>query len=389
MARSVNDLRIYASIDLDSVAANMVKIRSMLPAGVKIMGVVKADGYGHGAVEVAETILQNGAERLGVACLEEGAQLRESGVTAPILIMGHTPPGNFPDVVGYGLAQTVSDVSAAVKLSEAAVKRGKTAVAHVKIDTGMSRLGLMPDTDGVRAVHTIGALPNLIVEGVYTHYAVSDSVNEADMAFTRAQHEKFLSFVASLKANGVDIPVIHAANSGAIINHPETVSGMARVGILMYGLAPDGGGEAGFTPAMSLAARVVGVKELDAGVSVGYGRRYVTDKKTKIAIISAGYADGYPRVLSNRGRVIVNGEYASIAGSVCMDHFMVDATHIKNVTEGDEAVLIGSAGGKTVTADEVAALCGTVNYEIVCRVGKRVPRVYTREAMANAGGLHK
>ena len=387
MARSTDDLRIYAAVDLDAVAANMAVIRAKLPVGVKIMGVVKADGYGHGAVETAETILRNGAEQLGVACCEEGVSLRNAGVTAPVLILGYTPPGCFPEVVGYGLTQTVYNAAGAGKLSEAALGQGKTAAVHIKIDTGMGRLGFLPDTESVRAVKAICALPGLRVEGVYTHYAVADSAAEEDMAFTRAQYGKFLQFINALEANGVRIPLAHAANSGAVLNHAKTVSDMARVGLLTYGLVPDGADAAGFKPVMRLIAKVVSVKQPGPGASVGYGRTYVADKQTKIATVSAGYADGYPRYLSNKGRVIINGEYAAVAGAICMDHFMADVTHIKHVAEGDEAVLIGSAGDKSVTADEVAALGGTINYEIVCGVGKRVPRVYRGNAAGIAGGL--
>ena len=370
--------RVYAEINLDCIASNMRIIRQMTPPARKVMAVVKANGYGHGAVETAKTALYNGADWLGVAICEEGAALRENHIYAPILVLGYSPEPLFDLIIRHGLTQTVFSHGMAQALSKAALAHGKKADVHVKIDTGMSRLGFLPGPEAAREIAGITEMPGLNVTGVYTHFAQSDP-KEAE--FTYEQYGRFREFLAELENIGVRIPFSHVANSGAILNFPGLEADMVRAGIILYGLWPSEDGVfagLGFEPALTLKTQISLIKRVPAGVSVGYGRTFYTARPSDVATVPVGYADGFSRRMAAGGRVLVGGRYAPIAGAICMDQFMIDVTDIPGVRAGDEAVIIGAQGGNSISAEEVAAVSGTVNYEIVCGIGKRVPRVYVK-----------
>lgn len=371
--------RCVAEIRLSSIANNMAGIRAMINPQAQIMAVVKADAYGHGALEVSKTALAAGAAWLGVATAEEGVFLRENGIAAPILIFGVSIFNDVSVAVENGLTLTVCDLQSAWEASAAAVRLNKTADIHIKLDTGMSRLGFLPSQGAVDDILEISRLGGINITGIYSHLAASDS---ADGSFSHEQSDRFRSVLNALKDNGLDIPIVHISNSGSVLRHRELDFSMVRVGIALYGLPPSSDEKGceelqrlGFEEALCLKARVSSVKEVEQGVTVGYSRTYVTSKKTKIATVTIGYADGYSRHLSNKGRVLIGGEFAPIIGNVCMDQLMVDVTHI-DAEVGDEVVLIGAQGRRKITATEVAALQGTINYETVTGISKRVPRKY-------------
>ncbi|GHU77891.1 alanine racemase 1 [Clostridia bacterium] len=364
-------------IDLDKIAFNTRQAAARVNS---LMAVVKADGYGHGALPVAKTMLQNGASSLAVAICEEAVQLWDAGIDAPILVLGYTPAPLMPEVIRRGITQTVFHEAQARELSDAAVRLGKTVSVHIKIDTGMSRLGFMPNEEGVRKILEVMSLPNLRTDGIYTHFATSD---EPASPFVYTQLERFRLVLGLLENFNVNLSkiTVHIANSGAIINNSDVVFPVSRAGILLYGLPPANFAKVPFElrPAMSLVTKISYIKQLPEGVGVSYAQTYVTKNPSVVATIPVGYADGYPRNLSNRGKVIIGGEFAPIIGNICMDQLMVDVTDIsKKVTlhAGDDVILMGGAGGVSVTADDIADTVNTINYEIVCNIGKRVPRFY-------------
>lgn len=377
----MNEQRVWAEVDLDHIAHNIVQIRNHIPQPVKIMAVVKADGYGHGAVETAKVLLYHGADAIGVAICDEGIALRENHIFVPILVLGFTPEPRFDDMIRHDLTQTVFSLDMARALSRAAVRLGKKVRIHIKVDTGMSRLGFLPTETAAKEIEEITRLPQLVAEGIYTHFATSDSL---DKSFTEEQFERFVRFMEVLEGRGVRIPVRHVSNSGALKDCPSMNMDMVRTGILLYGHAPAvevGTGPLSLLPAMSLKTRVSMVKKIDADVSVSYGRTFYTNRKTTVATVPVGYADGYFRGLNRGGRVLVGGGSAPIIGNICMDQFMIDITDIPNVRAGDEIVLMGRQGDSEITADELAAILHTISYEILCGVGKRVPRVYIKDGV--------
>ncbi|NPV53497.1 MAG: alanine racemase [Firmicutes bacterium] len=374
-----------AEINLDNIAHNMREIRRKIGPGPEIMAVVKADAYGHGAEKVSATVLGSGATWLGVATVEEGILLRKSGIIAPILILGTIFPPQAKRALRYGLTVTVSDYEFAEALALCATQEGRRAKVHVKIDTGMSRIGVTPG-DAVSFVRRLAALPNIEIEGVFTHFATADS----DLDFARVQLDRFNGVLASLSEGGIKIPIRHAANSAAILTLLESHFNMVRAGIIIYGLSPFGlqgrmpshhgpGSSPNPTldlrPALSLKTRVAYVKRVPAGTPVSYGCTHVTRCATTIATLPIGYADGLIRALSNKGHVLIKGQRCPIVGTICMDTCMVDAGDLE-VEAGDEAVLIGRQDNREITAEEVADAAGTINYEIVCAISKRVPRIY-------------
>lgn len=342
------------------------------------MAVVKADAYGHGAVPVARIALKSGADRLGVALLEEAIQLRDQDVHAPIHILSEIPPEDYEasQVVARDLTPTVYQMPVAEKLSRAAVRAEKNVRVHIKVDTGMHRLGISVDPEEViDFVRRIQKLPNLEVEGIFTHFAMAD---KPQSDFTDRQFERFQQILKALEKNGIKVPIKHAANSAAIMTKPETHLDMVRAGISIYGLPPSSELKqiVQLEPALSLKTKISYLKRVPAGEGISYGLTYQTEKPTLIATLPVGYADGYSRSLSNRSEVLVRGKRARVAGTICMDQFMVDVNHIPNVKVGDEVTLIGRQGGEEITADEIAELMSTINYEVVCAIGKRVPRIY-------------
>lgn len=362
---------VWTEIDLSAIAQNVRMIKSLLSINTRFCAVVKADAYGHGAVPVAQTALEAGADQLAVAILSEGIELRRSGITAPVLILGYTPAVQALLVVRNGLSQTVFSWEMAKALSDAATLAGGKVKVHLKIDTGMSRIGILPE-EAADFAAAVAALPNLEIEGVYTHFATSDSSNKT---FCREQFACFQQVLANIAKRGIDIPIRHCANSAAVIDMPEMHLDMVRPGIILYGLLPSAevNKKIQLLPAMKFKARIAYVKELSSGMPVSYGCTYITDCPRRIATLPVGYADGWSRLLSNKGNVMIQGRRAPIVGRICMDQCMVDVTDIPNVCLNDEVLLFG---GQDLSVEEVAEQLGTINYEVVCMVGKRVPRFY-------------
>lgn len=378
----------WAEIDLSAVSHNIREIRRLLAPGCRLMAAVKADAYGHGLIEVAGRVLAAGADALGVARFSEAFRIREAGIAAPVLIFGHTPGTAVEQLVDYDLIQTVYSLEIARLLSEAASAAGKKIRAHLKVDTGMGRLGILarggtPASEkkgamaaGLEEATAIHGLPGIDLEGVYTHFATAD---ESDKGFAHRQLFVFNEFIEKLKGRGIEFSVRHAANSAAVIDMPETHLDMVRPGIAVYGIYPSDAVNRGrllLKPAMSLKTRVIHLKRVGAGFPVSYGGDAVTTRPTAIATVAVGYGDGYRRLLSASGRMLVRGRSAPVMGRICMDLTMLDVSDIPDVRIGDEVVVIGSQGDEAVTADEVARKCHTIGYEVVTSVTARVPRVY-------------
>ncbi|MCL6477722.1 MAG: alanine racemase [Peptococcaceae bacterium] len=373
------ELPAWAEVDLKALAHNAREIRRVTDPQAEVMAVVKANAYGHGSVEVSKVALANGATRLAVARAAEGAELRRAGLEAPIIVLGYTPPGLIREVVEYGLEQTVYGVEYALMVNEQAAGMGAKVPVHIKIDTGMGRLGLMAgSSSSVAGVKKIAALPHLEPVGIFTHFAAADS---ADKSFTKRQWESFIGMINALSREGLEFPLKHCANSAAIIDLPENCLNMVRAGIILYGLYPSvevNRQRMDLKPVMSFKTRVAQVKEVPAGYSISYGCTYITEKATVIAVLPVGYADGYSRRLSSRGEVLIRGRRAPVVGRVCMDQCMVDVGSIPGVVAGNEVVLFGRQGEQMLPVEEVAGWIGTINYEVVCMVGARVPRIYMR-----------
>ncbi len=365
---------VWVEIELENIRHNLRELRKLVGKDTVLMVVVKANGYGHGAVEIAGLALNHGASYLGVALLEEGIQLRRAGLGAPILILSYTPEESAEAVVRFGLSQTVYTMDLARALSRAAVAQRKNARVHVKVDTGMGRIGLRPE-DVVGFVREIIGLPGIRLEGVFTHFAAAE---KEDKSYTNAQMDKFTRVLENLEDKGIYVPLVHAANSAAVIDLPSTYFNMVRVGLALYGLYPaqTPSLRVNLKPAMAWKARISYLKTVPPGTSISYGCTYTTDREARIATLPLGYADGYRRALSNRAEVLVRGRRAKVVGSVCMDQMMVDVTDIPAVSMGDEVVLMGKQGEEEISAEELAGLLGTINYEVVTTVGGRVPRLY-------------
>jgi len=368
--------RVVAEIDVKAIIHNYKQIRNNLPRDVGIMSIVKADGYGHGAVEIAQILQKEGVNYLAVAIASEGAQLREAGITTPILVLGYTPAADIPILIDHDLTQTIFSYEMAKFISYEASKLEKRIKIHIKVDTGMGRIGFLAYPASIKEIVDINQLPNIEIEGIFTHFSSAD---EAESSYTKEQTSIFHGFLKELQQVGIEIPMIHAANSAGIIMHKNTYFNMVRLGIALYGHYPSEETAThgiGLIPAMSLKTQVVHVKELPKGHTIGYNRTYITEEKTKIATIPIGYADGYARRLSNKGRVLIRGEYAPVVGNICMDQFMVDVSHINYVGVGDEVVIFGKQKEKEIAVEEIAQMLGTINYEIICMIGKRIPRIY-------------
>lgn len=371
--------RAWAEINLDHIAHNVREIKRLAGKRTEIMAAVKADAYGHGTLETVATMLENGVSRLAVSMLDEAIQLRKIGIDVPILVLSFTDPKRAPEILKYNITQTVFSHELAEALSDEALKQGTKAKIHIKIDTGMTRVGFMPGYSAVKDVVSIMSLKGIVIEGIFTHFAVAD---EKDRTYTHRQFELFENIIEELNRIGVLIPIRHVSNSAAIIQYPEMTLEAVRPGIILFGIYPSNEVDRSIIdlkPAMTLKANIILVKDVDPGVSISYGRRFTTGRPSKIATIPIGYADGYSRLLTGKSHVIVNGQYAPVVGTICMDQCMIDVTDVQgSVKTGDEVVLIGKQGNLEVTADEIASLIGTIPYEIVCIIGKRIPRVYTR-----------
>ncbi len=371
----------WAEIDLEALMNNVREIRRVTNPRAQVMAVVKANGYGHGLEPVSRTALRGGAAWLGVALLQEAILLREKGFGAPIVVLGYTPEKDAEEVVAWGISQTIFTWEGGLALAAAGRHLGKKARVHIKVDTGMGRLGFLVGRETAETIWRLSRLPELEIEGIYTHFATAD---ESDKGYAEEQFIRFQWLLKQLAARGVYIRWRHCANSAAILDLPYTHLDLVRPGIALYGLYPSQEVRCGLVelqPVMSLKARVAFVKEVPPGTSVSYGRTYTTAERTRLATIPLGYADGYPRLLSNQSEVLIKGQRAPVVGRVCMDHLIVDVGRIPDVVQGDEVVLLGRQGEEEVTADELAARLGTINYEIVCMVSERVPRVYRGTAL--------
>ena len=375
---------VRADIDLDAIAINIQQLKKVTSPGALFMAVVKANAYGHGAVEVARQALAGGADWLGVARIHEGMALRKAGIQGKILVLNYTPPEFAPLALEHDLALTVFDLDTAKAIADTAAAAGRQISAHLKSDTGMGRLGLRPtgekatglDPDRMDLAIRIASLPGLDLEGIFTHFAAADS---RDPAYTEKQFALFGEYIGELRKRGLEFKLRHAANSAAIIAHPHTHLDMVRAGIALYGLNPSAEvnlDHLDTRPVMALKARLVHVKKVPAGFCVSYGMTYRAPRPTTIATIPLGYADGYSRLLSSKGTMLVRGQRAPIVGRVCMDLTMLDVGHIKGVRTGDEAVALGRQGDETISADEIAGVLGTINYEIVSSITARVPRIF-------------
>ena len=368
--------RVQANINLDAICNNINAIRQVIKPGTKIMAVIKADGYGHGASHIAAALNDIGVDAFAIAILEEGVDLRQRGIEKPMLILGYTPKEQYADLVKYDISQTVFEYSMAEEISKQAVKQGKHGRIHIKVETGMNRIGFADTDESIEEILRIAKLPNIQIEGIFTHFSSAD---EADKTSAHKQLMRYSEFVQKLENRGLYIPMKHIANSAGIIDLPEADYDMVRSGIITYGLYPSKEvhmDRLQLTPAMELKSHVVYVKEVGPLEGISYGSTYITEKKTRVATVSIGYGDGYPRALSNKGRVLIHGEYAPILGRVCMDQFMVDVSHIDDVKQGDVVTLVGKDGDNQITVEEVADMAGTFNYEFICGIGKRIPRVY-------------
>lgn len=368
-------MRVYAQIDLDAIRHNVNEVRKKVGEHTKIMLVIKADGYGHGSVPVAQA-LQNQVDAFCVATIEEGILLRNRGITKTILILGYTAKEQYPQLISYGLSQTIFSYEMVESLSKLAVAMGKGAMIHIGIETGMNRIGFWDNEETIQVIKEIANLPAIHIEGIFTHFACAD---EQDKESANRQLERFKHFTRKVEQSGIHIPMKHISNSAAIIDLDYAHLDMVRSGIITYGLYPSQEvhkESIHLKPAMELKSHVVYVKTVGVGEGISYGSTYVTTKETKVATISIGYADGYPRSLSSVGRVLIRGRYAPILGRVCMDQMMVDVTDIDQVEIGDIVTLVGRDGNYSITAEEIAEHMNTINYEFICGLGRRVPRVY-------------
>ena len=367
--------RVYAEINLDAIVKNVDNLMALTKENTGALAVVKADGYGHGDVAVAKAVAQK-VTGYAVASLDEAVNLRENGVKKPILVLGYVDPYEFDILVSHEITATVFDVETAQLLADAARVQKKQAHCHIKVDTGMRRIGLEPDENGIAIVKQITALKELSADGIFTHFAASD---ETDKTSAEHQFKLFTDFTGRLEKEGIHFTYRHCANSAAVIDMPQVDLDMVRLGIAMYGMYPSDEvkkEKVELFPALDLKSHITMVKEIPAGEKVSYGGTFTTTRTTKLATVSVGYGDGYPRALSSKGYVLVRGQKAPIVGRVCMDQMMVDVTDIKNVTRADIVTLIGKDGDAEITVEEIAALAGTFNYEFVCDLGKRIPRSY-------------
>ena len=375
----MNDLqkRTWAEINLDNLRHNYESIRAALPENCRFLGVVKADAYGHGAPTVARLLQSCGADYLAVSCLDEALELRDGGITMPILILGHTPHEYTGTLINNDITQTVTCLAKALEYSAEAEKLGKTLKIHIKLDTGMSRLGFLCSgahfDEGVQNVIDSCRLPGIMPEGVFTHFAVSDDPGEVSSEeYTRAQFTLFTSVIDAVRERGgISFPIRHCANSGAVVNFPEMALDMVRPGLLLYGYG-DNTGRLNLKPCMRLVTTVSTIKIYEPGTCVSYGRCFVTGRRTRMGVLGIGYADGLPRLISNKCSFAAGGGYAPQRGNICMDMCMVDLTDLPEVDVGSEVEVFGERNDINLLSD---AAC-TIPYELLCAVSKRVPRVY-------------
>ncbi|MBO5244906.1 MAG: alanine racemase [Selenomonadales bacterium] len=362
---------VWAEIDLGAIASNVRNIKKKIGSDTMLCAIVKADAYGHGTVQAARTVLAEGADYLAVAVLREAQELRHGGITAPILILGATPLLQARDIIEHDVEQTIFSLDMAKAISDMAVSMNKVARVHIKIDTGMMRVGIRPEETG-EFVKAVMAMPNIKIQGIFSHFAMADARDKTEAL---AQLERFREAVRLAEQAGADIPIKHIANSAAILDMPEAYCNMVRAGIILYGLLPSDevSNDVELRPAMTLKAEIMYLKEVAENVGISYGHAYHTTRPSRIATLPVGYADGWSRRLTGKADVTIGGKRVPIVGRICMDQCMVDVTDLDKVEVGDEVVLFGEGGR---TAEEVAEWLDTISYEVICMIGKRVPRQY-------------
>ncbi len=366
---------VWAEIDLDNLANNIKEIRRV-SSSEEIIGIVKADAYGHGAIDVAPVLLENGVTKLAVAVVSEAVELRRAGIECPIMILGYTPLSQADNILKYDIEQTVFSYEYALGLSKMAEKRHITVRVHIALDTGMNRIGFLPNKNSVEDVYKISKLSNLEVEGLFSHFSTAD---EEDKNFAKEQFEKYNWFYSKLKELDIRVRLRHIANSAAIIDLPNTHLDAVRPGIIIYGYYPSeevSKDKINLKPVMTLKTNIIHIKNVKKGECISYGRKFQCERASKIATLPVGYADGYTRLLFGKAKVIINGKFAPVVGRICMDQCMVDITDIDGAKVGDEVILMGEENNLKFNADDIADLIGTINYEVVCMIGKRVPRIY-------------
>jgi len=376
--------RVYASINLDYIENNIRNLKAHINEDTRLIAVIKTDGYGHGASMIAK-YASDCVDCFAVATADEALQLIEDDVKKPILVLGYINEARYGQMIENNIRMTVFKEEDAGKISALAHKMGRKALIHIKVDTGMGRIGfpaLNSDeiTKTCDVIKKITAMPDIEAEGLYTHFALADA---KDKSFANLQFDRFKEIIAGLEKMGINIPVKHCDNSAAIIDMPETNMDAVRAGIALYGLQPSDEidiKKLDLKQAMEVKSHIIYIKDVDANTSIGYGRSFITERKTRVATIPVGYGDGYPRNLSNKGYVIVNGVIAPIIGRVCMDQFMVDITGIPDVKDGCVVSLAGADNGSFRDISELADVAGTFNYEFICEIGKRVPRIYYKDS---------
>jgi alanine racemase len=371
-------LRCYATVSLNAIAENIKKIKNLLPQGTKLMAVIKADAYGHGA-SVVGNYIEKMIDCAGVASLEEGIELRESGFDLPILVLGYSSPKQFEQMLKYEVMPTIYRYETAVEYSKEAVRCKLNGECHIAIDTGMTRIGFRATEESAETIKKISELPNISIQGMFTHLSCADTYDEE---YNQKQFDEFDHITELLKEKNVDIPVKHICNSAGIMKYKDRYFDCVRSGIITYGMYPSEEVDKSIidlTPALEWKTHVINISEVEEGRGVSYGATYVTQKPvTKIATIAVGYADGYPRSLSSKGEVLIRGKRAPIVGRVCMDQMMVDVTHIPDVEIEDTVTLIGKDKDEYISIEELADKAGSFNYEMACGIGKRVKRVYIK-----------
>lgn len=375
-----NYSRIYAKIDLDAVAYNFESMRKNIRNETKMIAVIKADGYGHGAVQIAHLVEDYGyIWGFATATAEEALELRRAGVKKPILILGYVFEEHYKEIIQKDIRPVVFKKDMAEKLAEEAVRLNKTALIHIGLDTGMTRIGFRDEAASVETVRQISCLDGIEIEGMFTHFARAD---ETDKKWAESQLKRYLDFLEKLERSGVHIPIRHCSNSAGIIDMPEANLDLVRAGISIYGIYPSDEVDKSrvpLKPVMELKSHVSYIKEVEAGTQISYGGTFVTERKSRIATIPVGYADGYPRMLSNKGCVLIRGQRAPITGRICMDQFMADVTDLDDIAELDEVTLLGTDGEEQISVEELSEICGRFPYEFVCDISKRVPRVYIKD----------
>ena len=369
---------VWAEIDLDAIKYNIDSIKRRVDTK-ELIAVVKADAYGHGALDVSKTLVENGATKLAVAVITEAMELRHGNINTPIMILGYTPLEFAADLINYDIEQTIFNLEYATKLSEIALNLGKKAKVHVALDTGMGRIGFLINDNSLNEILKISSLKGLEVVGIFTHFATAD---ESDKNYSNKQYKKFTDFNEKLISKGVNIPLKHVSNSGAIIDMPNTYLDGVRAGIVLYGYYPSEDvlkQNLDLKKAISIKTQVAHVKILDKNEYVSYGRKFKTERKSIIATLPIGYADGYSRALTGKAKVIINGKFAPVVGTICMDQCMIDVTDIGDVHVGDEVIVLGKDKDLKFDADDMAKAMGTINYEVLCMIKQRIPRVYIED----------